>query len=204
MIQKSAFFWYSINQSKSFFLNTYSRGLPMFTLGEKVVYAGHGVAKISRVIEKKVAGSTTSFFELIFLNKDMTILVPTNNLTAVGVRRLSSREKINDIFKLLAQPADLPSYDVTTNNWNKRNKEYQCKLRTGNLSEICKIYRDLRHIAAYKELSFGEKNLLQQTEALLVEEIALVENVGEERAIEQLRSIVCTQKLRQPSSVRML
>lgn len=176
----------------------------MFTLGEKVVYAGHGVAKISRVIEKKVAGSTTSFFELIFLNKDMTILVPTNNLTAVGVRRLSSREKINDIFKLLAQPADLPSYDVTTNNWNKRNKEYQCKLRTGNLSEICKIYRDLRHIAAYKELSFGEKNLLQQTETLLVEEIALVENVGEERAIEQLRSIVCTQPLRQTGSARML
>ena len=96
---------------------------------------------------------------------------------------------------MLAQPADLPSYDVTTNNWNKRNKEYQCKLRTGNLSEICKIYRDLRHIAAYKELSFGEKNLLHQTEALLVEEIALVENVGEEKAIEQLRSIVCTRNL---------
>ncbi len=177
----------------------------MFVLGEKVVYAGHGVAKISRVIEKKVAGSTTSFFELKFLSKDMTILIPTHNLSAVGVRRLSSRAMIDDIYKLLAQPAvDAPVYDVTTSNWNKRNKEYQCKLRTGNLSEICKIYRDLRHIAASKELSFGEKNLLHQTEALLVEEIALVENVGEEKAIERLRAVVCNSpQSRMSNMVRM-
>lgn len=176
----------------------------MFVLGEKVVYAGHGVAKISRIVEKNVAGSITCFFELKFLNKDMTILVPTNNLSAVGVRRLSSRESINDIFKLLSEPCEPVLYDLTTTNWNKRNKEYQCKLRTGNLSEICKIYRDLKHIAAQKELSFGEKNLLHQTEALLVEEISIVENVGEEKAIEQLRSLVGPRQFRQSVIVKSI
>lgn len=162
----------------------------MFVLGEKVVYAGHGVAKISRIVEKKVAGSTTSFFELKFINKDMTILVPTNNLGTVGVRRLSSRENIDSIYKILSEPAEPVSTDLFTSNWNKRNKEYQGKLRTGNLAEICKIYRDLKHIAIYKELSFGEKNLLHQTEALLAEEISIVENVAEDKAIEQLRALV--------------
>lgn len=164
----------------------------MFARNEKVVYPGHGVAVINAIIEKKIAGKISQFFELRFLNKDMTILVPTDNAIAVGIRPLSSAERINDIFKKLSQPVVAKNNDMMLSNWNKRNKEYQCKLRTGNLSEICKIYRDLRHIAATKELSFGEKNLLHQTEALLVEEIALVENVGEEKAIERLRAVVCS------------
>ena len=162
----------------------------MFDLNEKVIYPGYGVAKINRIVEKKVAGKNTSFFELLFMNKDMTILVPTQNLTSVGIRRLSSCENINSILKKLSEPTNDSLQDLTASNWNKRNKEYQCKLRTGNFQEICKIYRDLRHIAAQKELSFGEKNLLSQTEALLVEEISLVNQMGEEKAIEHLRGYI--------------
>lgn len=55
------------------------------------------------------------------------------------------------------------------------------------MKDLTEIYRDLRHISMHKELSFGEKNLLAQTEALLVEEIALVEQRLQERIIEQLR-----------------
>lgn len=159
-----------------------------FNLDEEVVYPGHGVAKISRIIEKKVAGHNISFFELKFLNKDMTILVPTQNLSSVGIRRLSSSEYIQSIFTLLKQPSQKLSSEVIT-NWNKRNKDYQSKLRSGDLQEICKIYRDLKNMSVYKELSFGEKTLLQQTELLLAQEISLVQNVNEEQAIENLRKV---------------
>ena len=129
----------------------------IFCVNEKVVYPGHGVAQINRIVEKQVAGNRACFFELKFLNKDMTILVPTHNLTSVGIRRLSSTEHITDIFKILAQPSQRLSYDAVT-NWNKRNKDYQCKLRTGDLQEIRKIYRDLKNMSVYKELSFGGKS----------------------------------------------
>jgi CarD family transcriptional regulator len=159
-----------------------------FCLNEKVVYPGHGVAQINRIVEKSVAGNSACFFELKFLNKDMTILVPTNNLSSVGIRRLSSTQNISDIFKTLAQPSARLPYDIAT-NWNKRNKDYQCKLRSGDLQEICKIYRDLKNMSAYKELSFGEKMLLSQTESLLAQEISLVQNMNEDKAIEHLRSL---------------
>ena len=87
----------------------------------------------------------------------------------------------------MLQPSQKISYDAAT-NWNKRNKDYQCKLRTGDLQEICKIYRDLKNMSVYKELSFGEKALLQQTETLLAQEISLVQNMNEEKAVEHLRS----------------
>jgi len=165
----------------------------MFSLGDKVVYPGHGVAKISRMVEKIIAGSVAKFFELQFLNKDMTLLVPTTNLDSIGLRKLSSNKTIDNAFEILSEPAKL-CRDFMLSNWNKRSKDYLCKLRTGDLYEICIIYRDLNHLAAKKELSFGEKNLLLQTEALLVEEISLVKEVGEDKAMARLRSLFISKK----------
>lgn len=162
----------------------------MFSLNDKVVYPGHGVARISRIIEKKVGGNTTRFFELRFLSKDMTILVPVGNANGVGIRQLSTEQNISALFEMLTQPQKVYSSEALSANWNKRNKEYQGKIRTGNLQEICAIYRDLKSVENRKELSFGEKSLLHQTESLLAEEIALVNKVKEEKAVETLRSLV--------------
>ena len=170
--------------------NDFKKRMLMFSLREKVVYPGHGVAQINRIVEKQVAGNSMTYYELTFLNKDVTVLVPTKNALSVGIRQLSSTENIVDVLKILSEPAKrINHYEFTASNWNKRNKEYQLKLRTGNLRELSEIYRDLRFIETQKELSFGEKNLLQQTESLLVEEISLVQKIEQNKAIEQLRSL---------------
>lgn len=162
----------------------------MFSLHDKVVYPGHGVAQITRVIEKVVGGKTTPYFELRFLNKDMTVLVPTHCVSAMPIRPLSSPEHVHDAFRILTQPArKLNTYEFTASSWNKRNKEYQMKLRSGGLRELSEIYRDLRFIEMQKELSFGEKSLLCQTEQLLAEEISLVEHLEPDVAVRQLRSL---------------
>lgn len=168
-----------------------------FSLDEKVVYPGYGVARINRIVEKKIAGNSALFYELVFLHRDMTILVPQNNVTSVGIRKLSSITHIDALFRVLAEPVAEQSPDACPCNWNKRNKEYQFKLRSGNIEEICKIYRDLRAIEKRKELSFGERSLLQQTELLLVEEIALVKDVQEEKAAEELRAVLPSRIMRQ-------
>jgi len=166
----------------------------MFLLYDKVVYPGHGVAQITRVIEKIVAGQKTSYYELKFLNKDMTVLVPVQNMHTVPIRPLSSRESVDDALKILTQPARrLNAYEFTASSWNKRNKEYQMKLRAGGLRELSEIYRDLRFIEMQKGLSFGEKSLLCQTESLLAEEISLVEKLPQHSALERLRSLFTAQ-----------
>jgi len=161
----------------------------MFSQGEKVVYPGHGVARVCRVVEKHVGGNASRFFELRFLNKDMIILVPVSNAMAIGIRHLSTPTNIKSVLAFLGRP-EAVICDTVASNWNKRNKEYQGKIRSGDLREIGEIYRNLRRISRRKELSFGEKKLLNQTESLLVEEIALVKNVVREEATEELRSLV--------------
>lgn len=162
----------------------------MFRLNEKIVYPGHGVAFIHQIIQKKVGINFVSFYELKFFHKDMTVLIPTDNAESAGIRPLSSTTTIDEALKVFGEPAKkLHYYEFTASNWNKRNKEYQAKLRTGRLRDLSEVYRDLCHIATQKELSFGEKNLLQQTELLLVEEIAIVQQVEEQQAVENLRTL---------------
>jgi len=162
----------------------------MFSLKEKVVYPGHGVAEVTRILEKRVGTSKAHFFELKFLNNDMTILVPVENAIIVGIRPLSSSKNIHLIFAMLAEPFQNKRHELPAINWSKRSKDYQGRLRTGDLREICAIYRDLKQISARKELSFGERNLLQKTESLLVEEISIVENIGHDQAVQQVRSLI--------------
>ncbi len=162
----------------------------MFHIDDRVVYPGHGVAKIQRIVKKMVGDSEATFYELVFLNKDMTVLVPTMNSESVGLRALSTHEHVKGVFTMLTEPdPNASGLEFTPANWSKRNKEYQTKLKNGDLKELCSIYRELNIISGYKELSFGEKSLLHQIEALLVEEISLVEELGEEKTIEQLRSL---------------
>jgi CarD family transcriptional regulator len=118
----------------------------------------------------------------------MTILIPVTDQTPSSIRPLSSSEKIKTVFDFLSQPAKkVPAPEYCT-NWKQRNKEYQTKLRKGDLRDISEIYRELKWIEQFKELSFCEKSLLQQTEMLLAEEIALVTKLAEEKTVEQLRS----------------
>lgn len=161
----------------------------MYSVDDKVVYPGHGVARINCIVEKKVGTQVVTFYELKFLNKGMTILIPTANADAIGIRPLSSCQEIDAILTRMTLPGKLKNDQGLASNWNRRNKEYQNKLRTGRLADISEIYRDLKFIAQHKELSFGEKTLLTQTELLLAEEISAVQHLEEDKAVENLRAM---------------
>jgi len=165
----------------------------MFTVNDKVVYPGHGVAKINRIIQRSIAGKLTEFFELKFLDSEMTILVPVSNLASIGVRKICSDVIIKQMFAKLDESAsskeDCSDSSIQCgSNWGKRLKKYQGKISTGDLLKICDIYRDLKVLATQKELSFGEKNLLHKIEHLLAQEISIATEVDEENAVAQLRS----------------
>lgn len=161
----------------------------MFSINQKVVYPGHGVAVIQSILEKNLGGSAAYFYELRFIEKDMTILLPVNNVSNVGVRELASSQTIELLYQLVATKDIKASIqDMSASSWNKRSKKYQTLLRSGDLLEIAKIYRELSYIACHKELSFGERSLLGQTEQLLAQEIALVEGRSEQDVALSLRS----------------
>jgi CarD family transcriptional regulator len=140
-----------------------------------VVYPAFGVAKLSREVVKKIDFVEIYFYELNFINKDVKILIPRENINSVGLRNLSSKEEIEDVFKsFFLTYSDSWFNDISLMSWNRRSKDYQAKIRCGNIREMAKIYRDLKYIEKGKILSFGEKNVLNQVEEFLAEEVAVI------------------------------
>lgn len=157
----------------------------MFSLHEKVVYQGLGVAEVSRIIEKNIGGKVTTFFELKIISNEMTVLVPISNMN--GVRKLSSRQELQEAYVLLSNENKSKSL-CNASSWTKRNKQYQSEISSGDIKKIVEIYKHLKSMSFHKELSFGEKALLNQSENLLVQEICVVQQIDIEHAVNQLRS----------------
>ncbi len=144
---------------------------------------------LAREVVKKIENKPVYFFELNFISKDVKILIPKENVDCVGLRPLCSKSFLEGIFKsFFLEYSGSWMDEVSLMSWNRRSKEYQLKIRKGDLIDIAKIYRDLKFIEKHKILSFGEKAILHQVEELFCEEICCVYNKEYNEILYYIRS----------------
>ena len=76
-----------------------------------------------------------------------------------------------------------------TQTWNRRYREYMEKIKTGSVFEIAEVLRDLCVLRVTKELSFGERKMLETARGLLVKELAIAKGVGEDKISQEIDAI---------------
>jgi len=146
-----------------------------FEVGDKAYYPVHGVAEVVALDILEIGGSETSFYILKVLESGLTIKVPTTNASAVGLREILNDEEVVEIYDILQ--SDEVASDTQT--WNRRQREYMEKIKTGSAFEIAEVLRDLCVLQCKKDLSFGERKMLETAKGLLVKEIALAKEITE-------------------------
>lgn len=80
---------------------------------------------------------------------------------------------------------------IDNQTWNRRYREYMDKIKTGSVYEVAEVYRDLLMLKIEKDLSFGERKMLDTARSLLVKEISLAQKVKEvevEKDLDQIFS----------------
>lgn len=158
-----------------------------FKVGEKVVYPAHGVGVIERLEKKSVSGTERSFYMLRIVDNDMRIMIPTDNVNAVGLRRVIGKDMVDKVYRILRERRRKGQLDQQT--WNRRYREYTEKIKTGSVLEIARVLRDLFMLKNDKELSFGERKMLDTARNLLVKELAIARSFPEEKILEELKTI---------------
>lgn len=156
-----------------------------FSAGDKAVYPGHGVGTIKSVEIKEILGKKHSFYTLELLDTGMKIMVPMDNVKAVGLRPVISSSEADEVIKILK----VKSVRVDNQTWNRRYREYMEKIKTGSVYEIAEVLRDLFLLRVDKELSFGERKMLDTARNLLIKELTLAKNPEELRQEEEVREI---------------
>lgn len=141
--------------------------------GDKVVYPAHGVAEVDKIEQKSIGGIEQSFYVLRLLDSGMRLMVPTANEEQVGMRPIVHESDADKVFEVLRKREKIS--DGTT--WNRRHREYMEKIKTGSVFEVAKVLRDLYVLKGDKELSFGERKMLDTARSLLMLEISIAKNI---------------------------
>ena len=158
---------------------------PTFRVGDLAVYPAHGVAQIVGIETREISANKQTFYILKILENGMKIMIPTRNAGAVGLRELIRADEVDEVFEILKSR----EVAVEGQTWNRRYREYMEKIKTGSVFEIAEVLRDLQRLKGDKELSFGERKMLDTARGLLITELALAKGVGEDKIAAEIDAI---------------
>jgi CarD family transcriptional regulator len=150
-----------------------------FQVGDRAVYPAHGVAEIVAIERREISGTSKEFYVLKVVHSEMKLMIPIDGADRAGLRSIATAEIAKKVFDVLRSD----EVAVKPGPWNRRFREYTELVNSGSLTEVAKVFRDLWRIRPGRELSYGERRLLEQSKALLVGELALAQSL-EQTAVE--------------------
>ena len=166
-----------------------TKGSPMnreFKIGDMAVYPAHGVGEVTAIENREIGGSKEKFYILKIIDSGMTIMVPTSNVRHVGLREVIGSGEVDQVYAILKERGE---YTITEQTWNRRYREYMDKIKTGSIYEIAEVLRDLSMLRFEKELSFGERKMLDTARNLIIKELSIAQVVEESEIAEEIDTI---------------
>lgn len=160
----------------------------IFKVGDLAVYPAHGVGRIESIEARNLYGSSQNFYIMRILENNMIIMIPISNANNVGLREIIKAEEVSKIFKILKEK----DIEFDNQSWNRRYREYMEKIKTGSVYEVAQVLRDLFLLKLEKELSFGERKMLDTAKSLLVKEISIAKKMEETKVEEDIKRIFKT------------
>jgi CarD family transcriptional regulator len=171
---------------KTFLRN--KRRISMFERGDLAVYPAHGVGVIESIEDKEISGNSQRFYIMRILDNNMIIMIPTRNARNVGLREIIDPQAVAKIYEILTTREQVVEHQT----WNRRYRDYMEKIKTGSLFQVAEVLRDLTLLNLDKDLSFGERKMLDTAKNLLIKELSIArkkEEIEIEADIQKLLDI---------------
>ena len=163
--------------------NTNTKTKHEFKTNDHVVYPTHGVGRIMKIEEQEVAGMKLELFVITFEKDKMTLRVPTMKAKAVGMRKLSSPDIVNNALNTLKGRAR-----IKRTMWSRRAQEYETKINSGDLVTISEVVRDLYRSDTQPEQSYSERQLYEAALDRMAREISAVRKLIDSEALKVIES----------------
>jgi len=156
-----------------------------FSAGDYVVSPTHGVGQVTGVEDQEIGGDKLKLIVIDFEKDRMVLRVPMGKAETSGLRKLSSRDEMKAAMKTLKGRSR-----VRRTMWSRRAQEYEAKINSGNPVSIAEVVRDLHRKEDQPDQSYSERQIYQAAFERLMRELAVVENIDEEAATEQLQVVL--------------
>ena len=158
---------------------------PEFKIGEIVVYPKHGVGEIIKIESMEIANIKTKFYVVKMEQSKLTIRVPLDKQYEVGLRKISSKKLIEEVFDTLKLKPKIRRI-----MWRRRAQEYDTKIFSGEPLKIAEVVRDLFRKNSQSEQSYSERQMFQVAIERLAREVAAVEKTDYFQSTEKIETIL--------------
>ena len=150
-----------------------------------VVYPSHGIGQILEIEKKEIAGQMLTMYVIEFEKEKMILRVPIEKTKEIGVRKVSSKNQLKEIFEILTGKAK-----IRRTMWSRRAQEYEAKINSGDIKLLTEVVRDLFRSDSQPEQSYSERQLYEAARERLSREVAVIEKTDEQKAIEKMETIL--------------
>ena len=154
-----------------------------FQIGEVVVYPKHGVGEIIKIESMEVSSIKAKFYVVKMEQSKLTIRVPLDKQNEVGLRKISSKKIIDEVFNTLKLKPKIRRI-----MWSRRAQEYDAKIFSGDPIKIGEVVRDLFRKNSQPEQSYSERQMFQVALERLAREVAAVEKTDYFQATEKIET----------------
>ena len=156
-----------------------------FKIGEIVVYPKHGVGEIIKIEVMEISNIKTSFYVVKMEQSKLIIRVPLDKKDEVGLRKISSKKIIEEVFSTLKLKPKIRRI-----MWSRRAQEYETKIFSGDPIKIAEVVRDLFRKSSQAEQSYSERQMFQVAIERLAREVAAVEKTDYFQSTEKIEQIL--------------
>ena len=156
-----------------------------FKIGDAVVYPKHGVGEIIKIASMEIANIKTMFYVVKMEQSKLTIRVPLDKQNEVGLRKISPKKVIEEVFGVLKLKPKIRRI-----MWSRRAQEYDAKIFSGDPIKISEVVRDLFRKNTQAEQSYSERQMFQIAIERLARELAAVEKTDYFQSTEKIESIL--------------
>ena len=156
-----------------------------FKIGEIVVYPKHGVGEVTKLENMEIGTIKTKFYVVKMEQAKLTIRVPVDKQDEVGLRKISSKKIVEDVFTTLKLKPKIRRI-----MWSRRAQEYESKIFSGEPIKIAEVVRDLFRKNSQSEQSYSERQMFQVAIERLAREVAAVEKTDYFQSTEKIEQIL--------------
>ena len=163
-----------------------SDGKPVnFKIGDKAVHPAHGVGEVTAIEHRELGGTKGMFYILKILDNGMKVMVPTSAAQQAGLRGIMSGKEADSVLETMRAR----EVAVDLQPWSRRFRAYTEMIKSGSPHEVAKVLRDMYRLKFDKDLSFGERRVLDQAKSLLMKELAFAKKLSEAELAQTIADI---------------
>jgi CarD family transcriptional regulator len=140
-----------------------------FAVGDKVVHPRYGPGRITGIASRDLVEGATRYYVIEIPGQGLTVHLPVLKAGDVGMRLAMSSSRLPRVLSMLrGRPHLLPE------NFHERQEQMWAKLKTGGVTQLATVVRDLTWHRKRAHLTKKDSDYLRQGRDLLAAEMALV------------------------------